>query len=311
MPRPHKPPALRPGDAVRVLSVSSPVQENRLHRGCDEIVRLGYKPSINPEAVLDHESFFAGSVADRLNALKEAIYEPETRGIFCVRGGYGSTYLLDGLSVSLTKPKLLVGFSDCTALQIYLWEKFHWVTVYGPMVAAGLDLGPGVPDGYDVETFTQAISGTEQTWTVNLEGEALINGIAEGVLLGGCLTLIETTLGTPWELDTRGAVLLLEDVAMEPYQVDRSLMHLKQAGKFRGVAGIILGDFPECDPLPGSASVQEIAARIFEPLGIPVVWGAAVGHTKRPMRTLPLGIRVRLSSTGSTLLEILEPACIP
>ena len=125
--------------------------------------------------------------------------------------------------------------------------------------------------------------------------------------------MVQTSLGTPWELDTHGAVLVLEDRGMKPYQVDRALMHLKQAGKFRAVAGIIFGDFPECEAPAGSESVRDVAQRIFSPLGIPVVWGAPIGHTERPMLTLPLGVRAHLTASGSaagdTQVEILEPAC--
>ena len=126
--------------------------------------------------------------------------------------------------------------------------------------------------------------------------------------------MVEATLGTPWELDTQGAVLILEDRGMKPYQVDRSLMHLKQAGKFRGVAGIVLGDFPDCEAPSAAESVKDVARRILGPLGIPVIWGAPIGHTKRPALTLPLGVRVSLSvaddAQSPSHLEILEPAVI-
>jgi muramoyltetrapeptide carboxypeptidase len=144
-----------------------------------------------------------------------------------------------------------------------------------------------------------------------LQGESLIPGSGEGILLGGCLTLIEGTLGTTWELDTSGAILVLEDRAMKPYQVDRALMHLKQAEKLRGVAGIILGEFPECDPPAGGETVRDVARRILLPFGIPIVWGAPIGHTPRAALTLPLGVPATLSTNGRAQLKILEPACMP
>ncbi len=125
MPQPTKPPALRPGDAIRVLSLASPVQEDHLQTGCDELARLGYVPKVDRTSVLAHESFFAGSTASRLAALKEAFADPATRAIFCSRGGYGSNYLLDGLSVALAAPKIFLGSSDITSLQIFLWQKFR------------------------------------------------------------------------------------------------------------------------------------------------------------------------------------------
>ncbi len=309
MPQPLKPPALRSGDAVRILSLSSPVEEDRVKNGSEELERLGYPVKMDRESVLARHGFFAGSAEGRIGALKAAIAEGDTRAIFCTRGGYGSNYLLDGLSVALASPKIFCGFSDITSLHVFLWQKFRWVTIHGPMVAAGLDRGAGAPDGYDRESFERAISESKHGWSVDLKGEPLSSGVAEGTLLGGCLNLVEATLGTPWELDTHGSILILEDRAMKPWHVDRALMHLKQAGKFRGVAGVILGEFPESNPPPGTASVKDVAERILGPLEIPIVWGAPVGHTPRPMLTLPLGVHARLSTDGQTKLEILEPAC--
>jgi muramoyltetrapeptide carboxypeptidase len=311
----HKPPALRPGDAVRVLSLASPVEQDRLQEGGDELARLGYIPKLDRPSVLAQDGFFAGSASSRFNALKEALSDPTTRAIFCARGGYGSNYLLESLSVALASPRILLGYSDVTSLQILLWEKFRWVTFYGPMVASGFDHGAGAPKGYDCESLTQALAETKRGWSIGLTGddrgaEPLAAGAAEGILLGGCLTLVETTLGTPWELDTHGSIVVLEDCGMKPYQVDRALMHLKQAGKFRAVSGIILGDFPECDAAPGSESVKDVARRILAPLGVPIAWGAPIGHTKRPMLTLPLGVRARLSTEAGVQLDILEPACV-
>jgi muramoyltetrapeptide carboxypeptidase len=195
-------------------------------------------------------------------------------------------------------------------LQIFLWQKFRWITVHGPMVASGLDKGANAADGYDPESLGRALTETKQGWTIPLAGsEAIMPGSADGVLLGGCLTLIETALGTPWELDTHGAILLLEDRGMKPWQVDRALMHLKQAGKLRGVSGVLLGDFPECDAPAGSETVLDVARRILGTVGVPVVWGAPIGHTPRPMLTLPLGVRARLKADETSRLEILEPAC--
>ena len=125
------------------------------------------------------------------------------------------------------------------------------------------------------------------------------------------MTLLEATIGTPWELDTKDSILVLEDRAMKPYQVDRVLMHLKQAGKFEGVRGVVLGDFPESEPaVAGGPTVREVCARILRPLGVPVVFGAPVGHTMRPMLTIPLGIRARLDADAEGTLEFLEPAVV-
>jgi muramoyltetrapeptide carboxypeptidase len=287
------------------------VQIDHLQKGCGELVRLGYAPATDPESVLANQGFFAGSAAARRTALQEAFADASARAIFCSRGGYGSSYLLEGLTATHADPKILLGSSDITALQIFLWQKFRWVTFYGPMVASNFDRGAGTPHGYDLASFARAVTETKQGWHLDLSGEPLVPGTGTGVLLGGCLTLVESTLGTPWEIDTRGAILVLEDRGMKPYQVDRSLIHLRQAGKFEGITGIILGDFPECDPSMGSEAVVDVALRILGSRNVPLIWGAPIGHTSRAMLTLPLGIRAELSATGPGVLRILEPACTP
>ncbi|HXW57084.1 MAG TPA: LD-carboxypeptidase [Candidatus Cybelea sp.] len=308
MPEPVKPPGLRRGDVIRVLSLASPVDESRLEQGCQELERLGYAVAADRTSVLAQEGFFAGSPQSRRAALRSALGERTSRAIFCSRGGYGSTYLLDDLGHIPPEPKILCGFSDITSLHIFLWKTARWATLYGPMVASGLAGGADALGGYDTLSLQHALTETGRPWSVDLCGESLSPGEAEGVLVGGCLTLVETTLGTPWEPDTSGAILILEDRDMKPYQVDRALMHLKQAGKFHRAAGVILGEFPGGDAQPGAETVRDVARRILGALGLPLVWGAAIGHTSRPMLTLPLGVRARLSTIEGTALEILEPA---
>jgi muramoyltetrapeptide carboxypeptidase len=210
-----------------------------------------------------------------------------------------------------TNPKILLGFSDLTSLQIYLWQRCRWITFYGPMLAAGFEAGEGTTKGYDRKSLLAALQKTTGGWELALQGEVMQAGDAQGRVLGGCLTLVETTIGTPWELETSGAILALEDRGMKPWQVDRALTHLLQAGKFKGVRGIVLGDFPECAaPVAGSPTVRDVCQRILAPLGVPVVFGAPFGHTDRPMLTLPLGVSARLSAKGEGVLEILEPAVV-
>ncbi|MFZ0884490.1 MAG: LD-carboxypeptidase, partial [Candidatus Acidiferrales bacterium] len=139
MPQTLKPAPLHSGASVRIVSLASPVDESRLDSGIKEIERLGYQAKLDRARALARGGFFAGSTPDRSAALKEALTESDSNAIFCSRGGYGSNYLLEGLSVALATPKILLGYSDMTSLQIFLWQKFRWVTLYGPMVAAGLD----------------------------------------------------------------------------------------------------------------------------------------------------------------------------
>ena len=314
MPQALKPRALKSGDVVRLLSLASPIKEDLFRLGCEELSHLGFKPEFDEAAVLARTGTFAGPAEARFAQLKKALAEPATCALFCTRGGYGSTYLLDCLNREIvpTSPKVLLGCSDISSLQIYLWENFGWVTFYGPMVATNFSRGAGAPHGYDRESLWNALSETARRWSIDLQAETITSGEAEGVLLGGCLTLIETTLGTPWELKTEGAILILEDRGMKPYAIDRSLTHLRQTGKFRGIAGVILGDFPDCEVQDGDETVREVVERIFKPLGVPVTFGAPIGHTERAMLTLPLGVRARfIVEARAQRLDILEPACVP
>ena len=293
---------------MRVVSTASPADRAALGRGLAELDRLGYRPRVG--AAMHPDGYFAGSLARRKAELEAALADPDVSAVICARGGYGTATLLNDLRLTRgLRPKLLVGHSDVTILQAYLWTKLRWTSLHGPMVAAGWDHGAGNASGYDLNSFLDASGGKRKSWTLPLAGEPLSRGEASGLLLGGCITLVETTLGTPWEFDTRGAILFLEDRGVKPYHLDRMLVHLMQAGKFRGVRGILLGDFPDCETPAGSTvSVRDVCRRILTPLRVPIVFGAPFGHTTRPMLTLPLGVRARLHAAGEGRLEILEPA---
>ena len=302
-----KPPALVAGGAVRVVSPASAPERLAFGRGVAELERLEYRVRLaSPEMRAD--GYFAGPLARRAAELRAALLDEESAAIVCARGGYGSAAVLDELAIGRAPhPKLVVGYSDITMLHAYLWRRWRWTALYGPMVATGFDKGADRPGGYDRLSWLDAVSGARRRWKIGLGGEALFRGQASGVVLGGCLTLLQTTLGTPWEMDTRGTILLLEDIGVKPYQVDRMLVHLAQAGKFRGVRGIILGEFPESNPAAaGGVTVRDVCRRLLGPLRVPVVYGAAVGHTPRAMLTVPLGVRARLVASGEGKLEILE-----
>ena len=307
----RKPRGLHSGSVLVPFAPASPADFAKVLAGAEELRRLGFE--VADATPLTAEGYFAGSLSGRRNEFLSELDRGDVDALVAVRGGYGSNYLLDGLAVErLDAPKVILGYSDLTSLQAYLWKRNSWVGFYGPMLAAGLDAGDGAAKGYDRESLLSAIGKTDGGWTLQLRGETLVGGEAEGRVLGGCLTLVETTLGTPWELETRGSILLLEDRGMKPWQVDRALMHLKQAGKFEGVRGIVLGEFPEGGPLmSGSATVRDVCSRVLGVLGVPIVYGAAVGHTPRPMLTVPLGVKARLRARGDGELEILEPAVVP
>jgi muramoyltetrapeptide carboxypeptidase len=305
--KPYMPSASR---VVMPFAPASPADPSRIAAGIAELKKLGLHVAERPTS--ENDGYFAGTTTIRRNELVGALQRGDIDVLVGTRGGYGSNYLLDDLQISTPQnPKIILGFSDLTSLQIYLWQRFQWVTFYGPMLAAGLDGGAGASKGYDAESLREALQNTESGWALELQGEVLHPGQAHGRVLGGCLTLVETAIGTQWDLETDDAILVLEDRGMKPWQVDRALMHLKQAGKFANVRGIVLGDFPDCEaPMAGSPTVRDVCQRILAPLGIPIIHGAPIGHTMRPMLTVPLGLKVRLSATGEGVLEILEPAVV-
>jgi muramoyltetrapeptide carboxypeptidase len=297
---PRKPKALGAGSRLGVFAPASPAESVEMIAGLAELKRHGFQVVANQDTKA--EGYFAGPPLERATSFLGTLNSEQVDGLVALRGGYGSNYLLEfELEKGLANLKSVIGFSDLTTLQIFLWQRCNWITFYGPMVAAGLNAGPGARKGYDENSFLQAVGRTEGGWKLRLKGEPVLAGQSMGRVLGG----------SPWELDTKDSILVLEDRAMRPYQVDRVLMHLKQAGKLEGVRGFVLGDFPESEAVvAGAPTVKEVCARILRPLGVPIVFGAPIGHTMRPMLTIPLGIRARLDADGEGTLEFLESAVV-
>jgi muramoyltetrapeptide carboxypeptidase len=311
MKRPLKPQALSPGSVVTLVSPGFPADAGSIARGMAELRRLGWRP--RRVALKERpDGYFAASARGRANELISALRDAKTDAVICVRGGYGSAEILDSLArARRLRLKLLIGFSDITSLQVYLWQRLGWVTLYGPMAAGHLSGGAGKRHGYDAASFASAVSATRGGWEIPLRGRTLVRGSASGRLLGGCITLLETSIGTPWEFDARGAILLLEDRGVRPYQLDRMLLHLRQAGKFKGVRAIVLGEFPDAGSARAGIAIVDVCRRRLGDLGVPIVFGAPVGHTPRPMLTIPLGVRGRLDASGGGRLDILESAVAP
>ena len=306
----QKPKALHKGSRIAIVSPSSPADPAALSAGVAELRRLGFRVEDPP--ILHPQGYFAGPHEELIRHLRKPFHDKSVDGVIATRGGYGANYLIDlRLATSIAGPKCLIGFSDLNVIQLLLYEVRSWAGFYGPMVAAGFNHGANEASGYDVISFWQTVSETKRGWKIPLQAECLASGSATGRLVGGCLTMLQTSLGTGWAPDTREAILVLEDRAMKPYQVDRALRHLWQAGKLQDVHGVVLGDFPDSEPaVAGSPSIPELCERILGPLGVPIVYGAPIGHTKRPMLTIPLGVRAKLHAKGEGTLDILEPAVI-
>ena len=307
---PRKPQALRKGSKIAVFAPASPAEQLDVTAGLAELRRLGYE--FTPVQLPGTEGYFAASTESRREGFLKAVRQQDIAGLMALRGGYGANYLLEkDLSCQLLEPK-------CVA----------WVQ--RPHFAAMLSVA-GMRLGYLSWTDGRGGPESRRGRRLRLRRALLFTGGREfsvrvgdssrrqehgqrglgGTAAWGCLTLLQTTLGTPWEIKTAGTILVLEDRGMRPYQVDRALMHLKQAGKLQSLEGIVLGEFPDSEPpVKSSPTVQDVCERILGPLGVPIVFGTAVGHTQRPMLTLPLGIQARLIASGTGRLEILEPAVV-
>jgi muramoyltetrapeptide carboxypeptidase len=305
-----KPPALRPGDTVGIVAPASNVKRTDLEAGCEGLRRAGYVPFYF-DSILEQDLYFAGSVQRRARELEDMFKREDVRAIMCARGGYGSNYLLEALDWKQIKqhPKIFVGYSDLTSLLTYLHDALGFVTFHGPMVTKDW----AYADGVDLPSWQAALSSSA-AWESKLDAAsgatALVEGTAEGILYGGCLSILVASLGTPYEIHTEGTILFLEDVAAKPYQIDRMLIQLKLAGKLTGVRGIVFGEMRDCLQTANQGyTLQEVILRIVGELGVPVAYGVRSGHVTAGNITLPLGVRSELKVRGGEVnLRILESA---
>ncbi len=243
-----KPRALRPGDKVGIVAPASNVKREMIEAGCEGLRRAGYEPFYF-ESILDRDLYFAGSTERRACELEDMFARDDIRAIVCARGGYGANYLPLVLYPQkiVSHPKILVGYSDITTLLCCIGDAANFVTFHGPMVAKDF----AIADGVDTDSWQNALGGAED-WEIG-EGSGakpLLPGEAEGILYGGCLSMLAASLGTQQEIRTAGTILFIEDVATKPYQIDRMLMQLKLAGKLKDVRGMIFGEMLDCRQSP-------------------------------------------------------------
>jgi muramoyltetrapeptide carboxypeptidase len=306
------PRTLRPGDKIGIVAPASNVKRETLEAGCDGLRRAGYEPFYF-ESILERDLYFAGSVNRRARELEDMFVRDDIRAIVCARGGYGSNYLLpmpDSKTLDLKKiaahPKIFVGYSDLTSLLTTFADVANFVTFHGPMVAKDFALA----DGVDLASWQNALSGSAN-WEI-AEGSGakpLVAGEAEGILYGGCLSILVAALGTPYDIHTEETILFMEDIAAKPFQIDRMLMQLKLAGKLKDVRGIVFGEMLDCRQSPTQDyTLEQVVLRVVGDLGIPVAFGLRSGHVSRANITLPFGVRARLEVGDRVSLKILESA---
>jgi muramoyltetrapeptide carboxypeptidase len=271
---------------------------------------MGYEP-VYEEEIFARDLYFAGSAERRARELEHMFVRPDVSAVLCARGGYGSNYLLPLLEPAKIRahPKIFVGYSDNTFVLTQLADRARIVTFHGPMVAKDFLTA----DGVDLRSWQAALSG-EKSWRFDFADssvvKALAPGSAEGMFYGGCLSMLVALLGTPYQIETGGTILFIEDLSTKPYQIDRMLMQLRLAGKLEGVRGFIFGEMLDCMPHGDQDyRLEEVILRVLGDLGAPIAYGVPSGHVSRPNMTLPIGVRARLTVAHSTVvLEFLEAA---
>ena len=299
-----------PVDAcVTVVSPASTPEPKRVERGFAALRTLGYAPEASAYLLASGPLYFAGTPEMRLDDLHHAFADEQVRAIFATRGGYGSNYLLDGLDLDLIaeNPKPFIGFSDLTALHLWLLDQIQLPAFHGPMLSADFARENGV----DLPSLQAALAGRPYMLGAAAGLRPLHPGSARGTLYGGCLSILVSLLGTPYEPQTEGKLLFLEDVGVKPYQLDRMLWQLRAAGKLEGVPGIIFGEMLNCTSLGAPPELLvDVIQHAFEDFTGPIAIGLRSGHVSRQNVTLTLGVEAELTVREEAQLHMIEPAVV-
>jgi muramoyltetrapeptide carboxypeptidase len=313
-----KPRRLEPGDTIALVApASAPPDPAAIDRSQAWLQKAGYRVHL-PRYVRKRFGFLAGSDQERAADLMRAFTHPKVNGILCVRGGYGSGRLLPLLDFEAIRrnPKVFIGYSDITALQMAFWKRCRLVTFHGPMLNSDL-LKEDVPE-FTVNGLWRTVAQPVAAGSVRtgegssgIKPETLCPGHAVGRLAGGNLTLLCAALGTPFFPSLRRAILFFEDLNEVPYRFDRMLTQLHYAGALEGLAGVAIGVNAGCEAEAAPAgeytqSLVEVLRERLAPLGVPVVWNLPFGHVKWNA-TVPVGVRARLDGDRADL-EIVESA---
>jgi muramoyltetrapeptide carboxypeptidase len=303
-----KPRRLRPGDRLALVAPGSPFDRDEFDAGVAELRALGFEP-VYDDTVFTRRGYVAGEPAVRAAAVSRAWRDPTIAGLIGVRGGYGSAQLLPLLDAAEARRarKPFVGYSDLTAMLTFLAGTCGLVAFHGPMVAGKLSHGP---EGYDRDSFVRSLCRTEPLGELAPDGvEALKAGEAVGPLVGGTLTQLVASLGTPFAFSPPdGHVLFLEDVGERPYRIDRMLTQLLQSGILSRASAIVFGEMRNCDEPGGEPTARSVAADVLRDWPGPVLFGLPSGHTARQALTLPLGVPARAIGGRRPRLIIEEAA---
>lgn len=304
----RKPHALVPGDRIAVVAPASAFDRDQFACGIDELRRLGFEP-VYDESVFARQRYLAGPPEARAAAMHRAWADPTIAGLIAVRGGYGSAQLLPLLDCAAVARacKPLIGYSDITTLLNFQVLLCGVAAFHGPMLDRRLGRGD---EGYDRDTFLRALCRTEPLGELSPAGlECVRPGEAAGVLLGGTLTQLLASLGTPFAWNPPpGYVLLLDEVSERPYRLDRMLTQARQAGLIDRASAVIIGELPDCDEPSGEVLGRTVMAELFADFPGPVVMGFPTGHTVGPTMTLPLGVSCRVIADSRPRVVVEEAA---
>ena len=303
---------LKIGDTIGLIGPSGTVREaGAVDQAIAYMKELGFRVKVGESAHAKY-GYLSGTDEVRARDINAMFADPEVDAIVCTRGGYGTMRMLDLLDYDVIRanPKVFVGFSDITALHIAFFEKCGLVTFHGPMATRWK---PEFADGFTQPAFYNAVMKAQPLGKlVNApdyhERKTVNSGCAEGLLVGGNLSLIAGTIGTPYEINTKDRILFIEEIGERTYCVDRMLTQLRLAGKFEDCAGIVFGDFNDCPveyPEFG-LTLEEVIRDVAAPCGKPIFTGLQAGHVS-PKLTLPLGTCCRMDADSCTL-EVLEAA---
>jgi len=289
---------------IGITAPAFPPDAEKLRKGIEYLLGLGYEIDLG-DSLTEAHGFFAGSDSLRINELQRMFADPEIAAIICARGGWGTLRLLDKLDYELIRSnaKVLVGYSDITTLQLAVWQKTGMPSFSGPMVA--VEMGSGILP-FTADHFWGQINNPENEYRLSLDElktEIWQSGSAEGILLGGCLSMVAHQLGTPFSPNYEGNILFLEDVGEEPYKIDRYLAQLRQAGVFKQIAGLILCDFLDCEDsnvLRKNIPVNAVLKEYFSETNFPVIAGFPYGHGMKKV-TMPIGVHASLDTAEQTL----------
>jgi muramoyltetrapeptide carboxypeptidase len=295
-----KPPALKKGDVIGIVSpASSPDDFTRIEQGVKYLESLGYRVKLGKH-IFKRYGYLSSTDDERADDLNEMFADEKVKAIICVRGGYGTPRLLDKVDYNLIKkkPKIFVGYSDITALQLAIFKKTGLVTFSGPMLA--VDIYSNF-NSFAEEFFWRILTSREKKIEIKnpngVELNTLKSGKATGTLLGGNLSLIASIMGTKYQPSFNGSVLVIEDIGEEPYRIDRYLSQLKNSGVLYKINACILGQFTDCAPKEPekSLTLEQIFNDYLGNLRIPVISNLSYGHIPQKL-TLPLGARVRVDA---------------